>query len=243
MDNEDVSEIQGEEQWRADWQSMLESAKQRPAMYIGGLQSAHYTALFQPLNLCLRAQAFESLKNISVHLSPTQYVVIANCGPLVCEIEEMFQWREDAHDIADGWHDKMREISHKCAADFLKNGVRADGWLGEFSSSTGTGLDGPIIPGILAYRLVVSYRVSHGYWCQGYTNGWPTPRPFVFEKKSSVGLVAAASLDPEWFTGLPFVRDRAHEILAKSGVAIKWHDADDMIPSELSTEELLQKWL
>jgi hypothetical protein len=85
-----------------------------------------------------------------------------------------------------------------------------------------------------AERGVLAIRSGAGLWCQSYEEGWPVNAPFRSELAGDTGLMIAASLTPDWFTGLPFTMEGVERFIpdvARSHVELEWHESDDLLPA------------
>ncbi len=66
-----------------DWAEVRAHAQTRPAMYIGSQETGHKIAISDVLRLVWQAKAFRHPQSVTIDLSPTQYVVRSECGPLI----------------------------------------------------------------------------------------------------------------------------------------------------------------
>ena len=230
--------------WRQNWEANIERAKDRPAMYIGEQKAAHLTAISSSLSLVRRTKAFENFRLARVHLAPRQYVVSCESGPLLGVIEELFTW-EDKLVLTEGWSAVSAGLREERRITTLE--TESDDSLPEWKrylgGSSGPTLESPTGPAPLAKRLIVAYRVSSGYWCQGFRHGRPESMPFHTQTPSSIGLLVAAELDPIWFTGLPYRESNVQRLMSLPEVTAEWHQQDDLLPDDVSSEKLLAGWL
>jgi hypothetical protein len=104
-------------------------------------------------------------------------------------------------------------------------------------------LSSPMPPLSLAHRFVIGYRTDRGMWCQTFAQGWPKTEPFLLREASPVGLLTAAELDPQWFTGLPFGRNERDALPSYPRVELEWHIQDDLPDSKSLTPEGVLRWL
>lgn len=237
---ESMSKIDKQQNWEAE----IEQAKSRPAMYVGGQRTAHLAAISSCLSLVRRAKAFENFHSARVHLAPRQYVVLCEAGPLLAAIKELFTW-EDKYVLTEGWSAVsagLRE-ERRVATLETKSDHGLPEWKRHLGGPSGPTLESPTDPAPLAKRLVVAYRVSSGYWCQGFRRGFPEAVPFHIQVSSPIGLFVAADLDPIWFTGLPYTESNVQRLMSSSEVMAEWHPQDDLLPDDASSEELLANWL
>jgi len=233
-----------EQNKQQDWETEVERAKDRPAMYIGEQKTAHLTAISSCLSLVRKANAFENFRSATVHLSPRQYTVLCESGPLLTAIEELFSW-EDKSVLTEDWSSVSAQLREERRTATLETEAdhRLPEWKRYFGGASGPTLEGPIDPAPLAKRLVVAYRVSSGYWCQGFRHGRPESVPFRIQTSSPVGLFVAAELDSVWFTGLPYTESNVQKLMSLPEVTAEWHPQDDLLPDNVSPEELLASWL
>ena len=229
--------------WEERRAAVLEHARQRPAMYVGDPETAHLGAIADVSRLMWMARIFHLPGRCRVILSPTQYVVIGEAGPLVGAIEKTLTfgggrilsepWRaelaayfqqiwESGRDggraVSDVWHNKR--------------------WRYTFTGPIGPRLDCPGQHDLLATRFLWGIRASDGLWCEGYKDGWPVGRPFVVDAEPSVAIVAAGELSSEWFPGLPFDQEDVDVLRAQSGkrVRLKWSNIRSFTNGEFVVE-------
>lgn len=227
-----------------NWETEIERAKSRPAMYIGGQKTAHLAAISSCLNLVRKAKAFENFRLARVYLAPRQYVVLCEAGPLLAAIKELFTW-EDKFVLTEGWSAVsagLRE-ERRVATLETESDDSLPEWRRQLGGSSGPTLESPTDPAPLAERLMVAYRVSSGYWCQGFRHGRPESMPFHIQTPSPIGLLVAAELDPTWFTGLPYTKSNVQRLMSLPEVTAEWHQQDDLLLDDVSSEELLASWL
>lgn len=236
------SETNSEEMWREQWAKHLEAARLRPAMFISEVATAHRFAVREPLRLVWVAQAFRKPVSATVLLSPTQYVVRCYTGPLVRPIQSMFSFA-DKPILDEGWHEHRKGIQDEYVHRIMNDLPRLRGWRKRFGCSTGPSLNSPMYPLVLARRFAIGYHVDQGMWCQTFDKGWPQSEPRLLTDPSSVGLLAAAELDAEWFTGLPYGEKEVAGLTAMPNVTIEWHDTDDLLPDGPLSIEHVQDWI
>jgi hypothetical protein len=196
------------------WQKALIHAKRNPGAFVGNQLTANYNAISRTIALVWKAKAFRAPVSTTIHLSPTQYVVVCYAGALL------------EHENYDSETEKSWPEWKKC-----------------FSDNIDPKLAGPTYPAILAKWLGVAYRTSAGFWCQTFQDGWPQTKPYLIQKTSPVGLFAAAALNPEWFTGLPFNHDDVSLLSNEPHVTVVWHPQDELIETLSQDPTELEKWL
>ena len=196
------------------WQEIRAHAETRPSMYIGDPTTAHRAAIVECLRLVWQAKVFRRVHSVTIDLSPTQYVVRAQCGPLIRPIQQNFRFGSEKT-LGGPWHGDRRAYSEKFAREEKERGISYSrkrwnsGWRYCFCGPLGPRLDVPTTPFIFAHLLVWGVRTDTGMWCEGWADAAPTGKPFLSEKPSPIGLLAAAHLDARWFTALPFTEEDA----------------------------------
>ncbi len=154
----------------------------------------------------------------------------------------MFPWG-DTPVLDGGWHKPHNHIIDERSYRLFYDLPRLRGWRDRFGSSTGPTLYSPLHPLVLAQRFAIGYRVDRGMWCQTFQNGWPVSTPSRLLVPSSVGLLAAAELDPQWFTGLPFGEKEVAILAGMPHVTVAWHGKDDLLPVGSLLMEIVQDWI
>ena len=248
---------------RYTWAEERQHAQKRPAMYIGDQATGHRIAIIQCLRLVWQAKVFRRPKLVTVDLSPTQYILRAECGPLIRPIQQNFRFGI-GETLGQPWRSDSRAYFEKLAREEKERGKDYpwkrwnSGWQYCFSGPTGPRLDAPTFPSIFANLLVWGLRRNDGMWFEGWANGIPVDKPFFIEQPSPFGLLVAAHLDAEWFTGLPFTaedaqwfRDLSHrryQSPPKHGrfwtpgiIIANWHPQDDLISDKTLTADGLQE--
>lgn len=257
-----MSENEPVRKW--DWHEVRALAQTRPAMFIGSQENGHKLGIMDVLRLVWQAKVFRRPQSVTVDLSPTQYVVRADCGPLIRPIQQILSFGT-GNTIAETWgqewrayYDKIKQADEETGIDFLQQRHRY-GWRYCFSGPTGPRLSSPSKPFILARCGVWGLRTNAGLWCETYSEGIPVSEPFLLNKLSPIGLFAAAALDPEWFIGLPLTEEDARQIAQLSHrrydahakyparplwtpgeIIANWHPQDDLIPNKMLTADGLQ---
>lgn len=227
-----------------DWEAQIKQAQSRPAMYIGGQKTAHESAISSCLGLVRKAKAFNNLLSVTVYLAPTQYVVLCEAGKLLDEIEKIYTW-EDKYVLMEDWPsiDEGLRGEHRVVTLTTESDESLPEWRRLFGSPSGPTLNSATYPAILARRFIVAYRLSNGYWCQGFRHGRPETAPFRIQASFPVSLLVAADLDPNWFTGLPYTVDDVEKIASMPSVKAIWHPTNDLLMNELSARRELAQWL
>ena len=233
-----------------------EHAKSRPAMYIGTQKTAHKSAFYDVLRLVWQAKVFRRPQAVTIDLSPTQYVARAECGPLIRPVQQAFTFGT-GDTLGEFWAEERRVHRQQ-----QQSGILRRDWRYCFSGPTGPGLDWPCHPFILARRGVWGLRTNAGLWCESYQDGVPIGKPFLLNNPSPIGLLSAAALDPEWFTGLPFIEEDARLIAQKSysrvighrmygphpnwtygDIVTRWHPQDNLVSDQTLTPDGLRELL
>jgi hypothetical protein len=241
-DNYRFATDQSVDRFERRWQTAVDWARLRPAMFIGDQVTAHTFAVRCAYALVASAHAFRGEGAVAVHLSPHQYVVQCRTGVLRPEIERCFTWSDTSYILDERWQDeneRFRRERRRATTNQLKYMVT---WKSCFAGPYGPTLDSPMHAAVLAKRLVVAYRVSDGYWCQGFRDRWPESCPFRRFSESQFGLITIADLDPVWFTGLPFTKEHVYRLENYLETEVHWHDEDDLVMPALSADQELDRW-
>ena len=251
----------------SSWQEIRAHAQTRPTIYIGSQETGHKSAISDMLRLVWQAKAFRRPEAVTVDLSPTQYIVRAKCGPLIRPIQQILSigsgqtlkatWGRELQ----AYFEKIRREDEEKGIDFLRQRHRHN-WRYCFSGPLGPRLSSPTHPFILAHCGVWGLRTNEGLWCEVYQEGIPIGKPFLLEIPSPIGLFTAASLDPQWFTGLPFTEEDVRHmtqlshsryvgpsknaprpIYTRGEIIANWHPQDDLVTDRILTADGLQELL
>ncbi len=252
---------------KMNWHEARELAKKRPTMFIGSQEHGHKMAVGAIFRLIWQAKVFRRPQSVRVDLSPTQYIVRAECGPLIRPVQQIFSfgtgdtldetWGQDWR----GYCEKIKHEDEEKGIDFLRQRHRYN-WRYCFSGPTGPRLAEPSYQFILARCGAWGLRTDAGLWCETFQEGIPTGKPFLLTEPSPVGLFAAAALDPEGFTGLPFTEEDAQRMTQASHqryespsiypprplwtrgeIVAHWHAQDDLVDNKMLTPIGLQELL
>lgn len=194
-----------------NWGEMLHIAQNRPGIYIGSPESAHWEALKSAIDFVAVARPFVDPIAVSILCSPTQYLVRWRTGPLVKRIERSVDWQADRMLIDTLADPYFYRSDHSCTLQAT-----------------------PPVP--LAERFFVGIKSKSGFRYQTYRQGWPTTDVLVHEKNISYSFVVAAQLTSQWFTGLPFrYKDMRSMVKAYRSLSIHWEmrSSDDILPQNL----------
>lgn len=260
-----MSESEPVKKWT--WHEIREHAKTRVPMYIGTQITAHKSAIVDVLRLVWQAKVFRHPQAVTVDLSPTQYIVRAECGPLIRPVQQIFSFGT-GETLDETWGQEWRGYFEKISREDEEKGIDSlrqrhrYGWRYCFSGPIGPRLNSPTHPFILAHCGAWGLRTNDGLWCEAYQEGIPVGKPFLLGTPSPIGLFAAAALDPEWFTGLPFTEENARQITQLSHrrydvhakyparplwtpgeIITNWHPQDDLISDKMLTADGLQRIL
>ncbi len=243
-----------------NWDEVRQHAERRPSMYIGEPATAHQWSIQSCLRLVWQAKVFRRPQSVTIDLSPTQYIVRAECGPLIRPIQQHFSFGSN-ETLGKSWPKEMQAYNVWGDAKNERKGNSVSGrryydWRYCFSGPTGPRLNQPAYPSILARQLAWGLRTNSGLWCETYKDGKPVARPFCLEGPSSVGLMVAADLDPQWFTGLPFTEADVVYFTELSGrrfvsqpkyepqplwtpgeIVAHWHPQDDLVSERTLTPD------
>jgi len=244
------------------WQEIRAHAQTRPAMYIGSQEAGHKIAISDVLRLVWQAKAFRRPQSVTIDLSPSQYLIRAECGPLIRPIQQIFSFGT-GNTLAHTWGGEAQAYFARIMREDAERGFSQlrtrRGWRYCFSGPTGPRLASPTYPFILAHEALWGLRTDKGLWCEGYQEGVPVGRPFLLSKSSPIGLLSAATLDPQWFTGLPFTEEDAnffaslshsrvvshrmhgpHPNYTRGEIITRWHPKDDLVSDRMLTADGLQ---
>jgi len=249
------------------WAEVREHAQTRPAMYVGNQATAHRTAIVECLRLVWQAKVFRHPQSVRIDLSPRQYIVRAMAGPLIRPIQQIYTFG-NGETLSYPWGDQNRAYFSRVAQEDEQCGIvfskmrHRRGWRYCFSGPTGPRLGEPGYSFTLARRGAWGLRTDDGLWCEAYQEGAPVGKPFLLSEPSPVGLVVAADLDPQWFTGLPFTEEDVQKFADTSyrhvittriqkpspnwtygEIVTRWHPNDDLVSDRTLTPEGLQELL
>ena len=241
---------------RYTWAEERQHAETRPSMYIGSQETGHKLAIRDVPRLVWQAKVFRRPLAVTIDLSPTQYVVRAECGPLIRPVQQIFSFGT-GDTLGEHWRDEMRTYREQQETD-----IHRRDWRYCFSGPTGPRLDSLCQSFILACYGVWGLRTNAGLWCEAYQEGVPIGKPFLLSSPSPIGLLSAAALDPQWFTGLPFTEEDAHSFAGLSHsrvvghrmygphpnwtygeIIANWHPHDVLISDRMLTADGLQELL
>lgn len=253
----------GQTEWEHKWQFLLEHAKTRPAMWIGSQEHGHQTAITDVLRLVWQAKVFTKPKCVTVDLSPNQYVVRCETGPLIKPVQEIFSFGV-GHILEEKWSDESRTyFAHINREDGERNLQFEDcrwrrGWRYCFAGPTGPRLSAATNVSVLAHRFIWGLRTNSGLWCQSFREGWPVSKSFLLPEPSPVGIFAAAYLNRDYFTGLPFNAKDVERFLCAAGtqhlnsrpkwtmpgnITLCWHEREDLLNDKDLQPENTAQWL
>lgn len=238
------------------WHEVREHAKTRPAMYIGSQEHGHKMAVNTIFRLIWQAKVFRRPQSVRVDLSPMQYIVRAECGPLIRPIQQTLSFGT-GDTLGEHWQEET-----KLHRQQQKTGILKHDWRYCFSGPTGPRLAEPSYQFILARCGAWGLRTNAGLWCETFQEGIPTGKPFLLNQSSPIGLFAAAALDPEWYTGLPFTEEDAQRMTQSSHqryegpstyaprplwtrgeIIANWHPQDNLISDKMLTADGLRTLL
>jgi hypothetical protein len=258
------------EQWKAYRDSALQGAKKKPAMYLGPKDEEHLTAIQATLGLFWVAKILSQAQQATVFLSPNQFVIRCESGPLLREIQKILSWH-GKEILTSGWREELRR---HMGPDTVINNRR--GWRYYHCCERGIHVTdlGLITP--FASRFLIGVRTEEGFWAQTFTEGMPDTPPLLISQSSSVGLLLGAALTDEWFK-LPLVeeeiRNSLYFPLNASGwrkvppgrglsalgfdweqvvrrrkiffpnTEVKWQEGDSLIAASPNSPEEIVRWL
>ncbi len=194
--------------WANYREKTLKAAKLRPRMYLGSEQYGHLVAIKEALALVWIAKVFRAPQKATVFLSPNQFVVLCETRPLLKELNRVLSW-ENKQILTDGWAEELNEYTG--FGKTLGHGLR--GWKHYYFSRTGPRIYYLDSLSLFSRRLCLAIKTDEGYWYQTFLHGFPQSEPSLIQKKSSVGLLLAVSLDSEWCK-LPITDEEAKTVLS-----------------------------
>lgn len=218
------------------WEAVLDHAKLRPSMFIGGADVAHEQAIKYPLEFLWKSHAFRGPRTATVICSPTQYIVVCNSKALLQSIVDLIDWRQEL--LVKSFflfREHLRGVPEPRLA-----------WQRFLTGASGPNLEMLIQPFYLAKRFLIAFKVDTGYWFQSYENGWPTNIPLLSAYSSEVSLLVAGDLNCKWFEGLPFTSIDFEKLIPealRSNVTAKWHPEDDLINRLPTSIETFDDWM
>ena len=206
-----------DDEWRAQRAATLSLARARVEMFIGPPATAHLHCVISPIELAWKGVLFTDPRAAIIDLSPYQYVVRIVSGPLLNEIQDVFQWG-GGRTLDESWHADSTVYFDRIDREdkplpFDERRSRSTRWRYCLSGPLGPRLNQPTGPSVLARQLYWGVRTDAGLWCEGYDGGWPIGKPELHSAECEIGMIAAGYLTPEYFTGLPFTKDDVHNLL------------------------------
>jgi hypothetical protein len=204
------------------WAVALSHARKRPDMYQGDMVTGHLTmGIRAPLQLAWEMHGLLDPQRAAVVVSPHQYHVRCNSGPLHPELEELIEWGQCDVLLSEFTQSmrRLREIDRE--------------WARRFHGSTHfwAAFDSMLY---LAPRGAMAVRTRAGLWCQIYEQGWPRTPPFLVKDIGcSTGLMITAALSQEWCSGLPYTLEAVERVIptaARPFVQVEWRPEDDVLP-------------
>jgi hypothetical protein len=194
------------EQWKEEKDRILQAAKKRPAMWLGLKGREHLLAITETLGLVWIATVFRQARQARVFLSPHQFVIRCETGPILRSIQKILSW-QGKEILTSGWGP---ELSQHLGPDTLRN--HRKGW--RFYHFCKTAIRIPRLDGLapFASRFYIGVRTKEGFWAQTFTEGMPDTPPLLISQPSSVGLLLGAALTDEWFK-VPLVEEEVRNSL------------------------------
>jgi len=205
------------EQLKAERDGILQSAKRRPAMWLGPKDKEHLTAIQATLGLVWIAKILRQAQQATVFLSPHQFVIRCESGPLLHPIQKILSWH-GKEILTSGW---SKELDRHLGPFTVVNNRR--GWRYYHFCEYGIHVSdlGMLTP--FASRFYIGVRTEEGFWAQTFTEGMPDTPPLLISQSSSVGLLLGADLTDEWFK-LPLVEDEIRNSLYFPLNATYWRE-------------------
>ena len=255
--------MQSAQEYERSVLKIRELARQRPEMFLGIPERAHYWPLKSALHLIWVAPLLRQTKRVTVVVSPNQYLILAESGPLLPPIQKCLTC-ENKYLLTEGWDEAILQRPPTTE----KNRKRH--WSYAWTGPTGPRFQGMLAPSLFSHHFFFGVRFESQFWGQLLKDSYPTATPSPLEVEPSLGLVISAHLDSAWFTGLPFRSEEAQTLRNYStdtsylykdkrtdelkfvlrrhprrfpettGV---WHDRDDLFLSgEVTLHQQLHQW-
>lgn len=235
-------------------------ANKRPIM-VGLGEGGHHLVIREILRMVWVAGILRHTKHVTVHLSPTQFQVLVESGPLLRPIQKRLTVA-NKYTLLAGWDDEIRAIP--------RTNFRNDHWTYAFFGPIGPRFSFLEVHGFFSHQSFFGVRFEDRFWGQLLKDSYPTATPSPLEVEPSLGLVIAAHLDSTWFTGLPFRSEEAQTLQYYSTdtsylykdkrtgelkfvqrrhqrmfpeTTVVWHERDDLFSSEEQTlDRQLHHW-
>ena len=229
--------------WDEKRTAVLAHVHQRPSMYIGDSETAHLGAIDEVTRLMWMARVCWRPGRCRITLSPSQYLIVGEAGPLVRSIQKMLtfggqrvlaeKWREESRAYFQPMWKMGRDGGRK-----LGKGWQNRRWRYTFTGPIGPRLDCPGCHDLLARRFMWGIGTDAGMWCEAYEDGWPVGQPFLVDLPSGTGVFAAGELSAEWFPGLPFDQGDVDRLraLSQQRVKVKWSNIKSFTNGEIVVE-------
>ncbi len=242
-------------------QEAHKNARVRPAMYLGSAEGDHRWPIRSILRLVWNFRIFRHARHVTIHLSPTQYVVLVESGPLIRPIQRLLTC-QNQYVLTDGWDSAVSQYARQCE--------RPRDWRYAWTGPTGPQFAGMLAPDIFSHRFFVGVRFETEFWGQILKTGRPISPPTTLELPASIGFVAAAHLHKDWYKRLPFALEDITALLGNVSdtsylrtnkttgkcefvhrrlvlqfphTTIVLHAEDDLFPPSTTIEASMQHWL
>lgn len=256
------------EQWKEERDRILQAAKKRPAMYLGHKDYGYRVAIQEILGLVWIAKVFRQAQQATVFLSPHQFIIRCETGPILHSIQNILSWRGKEL-LTSGWGE---ELSQHLGPLTVINDRR--GWRFYHFCKTAIRVSHLDLLAPFASRFYIGVRTKEGFWAQTFTEGLPDTPPLLISQSSSVGLLLGAALTDEWFK-LPIVEEEIRNSLyfpldasafrkvppgrGEGGsewkytmrkrniffpnTEVKWRESDSLIADSSDSAEEIKQWL
>ena len=144
---------------KLNWYEECKRAKTHPANYIGNQQTGHNMAGSAIFRLVWQAKVFLRPQAVTVDLSPTRYIVRAECGPLIRPVQQILSFgmgdtlRESWGAEFQAYFEKINWEDEEKGIDFSRQRHRHN-WRYCFSGPIGPRLAEP------SYQFILSNRAN-----------------------------------------------------------------------------------
>jgi hypothetical protein len=242
-----MGKFQIDEAFRQEWALRVEHARSRPTMHVGNVHTAHHLPISSALGLMWRAKAFRNPGVSHVILSPTQFLIRCEAGPLIRPIQSLYTFG-GGHTLGEPWRAEGQPYFERLNREDKAKGLTWSrhrcrrGWRYCFSGPTGPRLAEPSSLWPMAKRLTWGVKTNEGLWCETYEDQRPVAKPFLIPQTSKYGVFVMGDLDPALCTGLPYTQWEVTKLEEASGrKAVRGGlEGRGEIRAELRGEDFLQ---
>ncbi|MCW3059657.1 MAG: hypothetical protein JWQ02_1478 [Capsulimonas sp.] len=246
-----MGKFQTDEEFRQDWARRVAQAQSRPMMYVGNPDHAHRLALSSVLRLVWLAKIFRNPSVTRIILSPNQFLIRCETGPLIRPVQSLFTWG-GGYTLSEPWEEERQTYFERINREDEARGLpdwryRSNhGWRYCFSGATGPRLFEPSNILWMSKHFAWGLKTDAGLWCETYEAQWPVSKPFLVPGESKYGIFAMGNLDPERCSGLPYDAEDVAQLTSASRIRVdrkygpmRYYDMGE-IRVELCEEDFLQ---